>query len=589
MNGGKVIFQFDADDKDLDKKTSGLASKFSSVGKTIGSGILKGTTIAATGLTALVGASVNAAGDIEQQLGGTEAVFGDFAKNIQDSAKTASSVAGLSANDYMSYANKIGSLMKGSGIEISQATDLTTQAMTRAADVASIMGIDVGSAMEAITGAAKGNFTMMDNLGVAMNATNLEAYAMSKGIKKSYTSMTQAEKVGLAYQMFLEKTADYTGNYEKENATFAGSLNTLKASFSNFLAGVGDMDEVIQNVVSFGTILVQKITEMTPQIVNGILALVNGIIPQIPTILQTMLPSIVQGAVSLMTGLVSALPSIIQTLAPMVPTILQALIQGTIQIVNSLAEQMPVLIPIIVQAVLDGILTLLDNIDLLIECGYQLLFGIIEGIIKSVPILVQKAPEIISKFVTGIISAYGKVLEAGKKFLNFLWNGITSVASSITNKVKELGGKLITALSNGLSKVKDAGKNLVTGLWNGINDKVSWVTDKIKGFGDKVIKSIKGIFGIHSPSKVMFEVGGYLDQGFINGVEDMEGEVNKAFNGVFGLSPSLYGSTSNNLSPNISVVVNSNMTTDPLGQVVNDIKTFSGGSKNDYNYGGFGG
>jgi hypothetical protein len=27
------------------------------------------------------------------------------------------------------------------------------------------------------------------------------------------------------------------------------------------------------------------------------------------------------------------------------------------------------------------------------------------------------------------------------------------------------------------------------------------------------------------------------------------------------------------------------MRQDPLGQMVNDIKTFSGGSKNDYNYG----
>ena len=44
------------------------------------------------------------------------------------------------------------------------------------------MGIDMSSAMEAVTGAAKGNFTMMDNLGVAMNATNIQAYALAKGL-----------------------------------------------------------------------------------------------------------------------------------------------------------------------------------------------------------------------------------------------------------------------------------------------------------------------------------------------------------------------------------------------------------------------
>jgi hypothetical protein len=38
--------------------------------------------------------------------------------------------------------------------------DLSTRAMQRAADVASIMGIDLDSAMESIAGAAKGNFTI---------------------------------------------------------------------------------------------------------------------------------------------------------------------------------------------------------------------------------------------------------------------------------------------------------------------------------------------------------------------------------------------------------------------------------------------
>ena len=51
------------------------------------------------------------------------------------------------------------------------------------------------------------------------------------------------------------------------------------------------------------------------------------------------------------------------------------------------------------------------------------------------------------------------------------------------------------------------------------------------------------------------------------------------------LSPNVSSSTSTHFSPNIQVNVQNNMTTDPLGQVVNKVKTFSGGAKNDYNYG----
>ena len=88
--------------------------------------------------------------------------------------------------------------------------------------------------MEAITGAAKGNFTMMDNLGVAMNATNLQVYALSKGIKKSYTAMTQAEKVQLAYNMFLEQTSEYAGNYAKEKKTKSGAKTKTKAQTTTY-------------------------------------------------------------------------------------------------------------------------------------------------------------------------------------------------------------------------------------------------------------------------------------------------------------------------------------------------------------------
>ena len=71
----------------------------------------------------------------------------------------------------------MGALFQGSGFSVAQSTDMVTQSMQRASDVASIMGISVDSAMEAVAGMAKGNFTMMDNLGVAINETNIQICA----------------------------------------------------------------------------------------------------------------------------------------------------------------------------------------------------------------------------------------------------------------------------------------------------------------------------------------------------------------------------------------------------------------------------
>lgn len=541
MKGGNITFYFKGDDSDLDKKSNGISSKMGGIAKSVGSAFVKGTAVAGTALIGLIGKSVSMAGDLEQQLGGTEAVFGQFASQVQAKSKEAFSTMGLSANDYMTTINKMGALMQGSGLDIETSMDLSSQAMQRASDVASIMGIDIDMAMESIAGAAKGNFTMMDNLGVAMNATTIEAYALSKGINKSYNEMTKAEQVQYAMQMFLEKSSYAMGNYSKENETFAGSLQTLKASFGNFMSGAGSIDDVINSVVSFGNILVKSITEMAPKITTGLVQLLNGIIPQIPILLQSLLPSVITGVISLIQGIINTLPTIITMLAGMLPTIITALINGLVTIIQTLAQMLPELMPTIIDAILGIIPILIDNLPLFIKAGWQLITGLLEGIIRSIPTLLSYIPKIIS---------------------------------SLFNYFKQMPKMAI-----------DIGKNLVKGIWNGISNVTDWVLGKIKGFGKSILNGIKGIFGIHSPSTEFAWVGKMNAKGLIKGMDGMEKEVQQSFDGMFDLSPQLYGTSSTNMSPNVNVVVNSNYEQDPLGQMVSKVKTFSGGSKNDYNYG----
>ena len=192
--------------------------------------------LAALGIGKLIGDSIMGGGELEQQLGGVEVVFKSHADSMKEAAVSAAENMGLSESAYLASANKMGALFKGSGFDIAYAADMSQQAMQRAADVASIMGVDVSSAMEAVTGAAKGNFTMMDNLGVAMNDTTLQAYAQEKGLGKLETTQ---QKVGAAMQMFLDKTEYAAGNYSRENDTFSGSLTTLKAEFENLTADLG--------------------------------------------------------------------------------------------------------------------------------------------------------------------------------------------------------------------------------------------------------------------------------------------------------------------------------------------------------------
>lgn len=118
-----------------------------------------------------------------------------------------------------------------------------------------------------------------------------------------------------------------------------------------------------------------------------------------------------------------------------------------------------------------------------------------------------------------------------------------------------------------------------------ISSKVDWIIDKVKGFGDSVLSAIKGIFGVHSPSKEFEFIGRMNMVGFENGMENMKSQVQRTIDSVFNLQPDINGSMSNSFSPEFNVQVINNLETDPLGQLVNNVKTFSGGAKNDYNWG----
>lgn len=507
---GKVVIDTDLNDKGF---KSGL-DKIQSIAKTGFKAIATSVGVASTAIAGLIGKAVTMAGDLEQQIGGTEAVFGKFADTVQDKAAKAFDQMGLSANDFMATANKMGALMQGSGLSIEESMNLSTQAMQRAADVASIMGIDVQMAMDSVAGAAKGNFTMMDNLGVAMNATTIEAYALSKGIDTAYANMDNATKVGLAMEMFLEKTAYAAGNYAKENETFAGSFNTLKAATSNFLSGAGGIEDVADALVSFSEILIESIVNMAPSIVEGLVNLTQTLIPQIPILLESLLPTILEGAVGIINGLVVIFPALIKLVTENLPTILNAGITILLELIRGITKSLPELMPVMVRVIMEMVSILLENIPLILEIGVEILFALIDGIINSIPELVESLPRIIEAIVEALVNGIPTIVAQAPRIIMSLARALVTAIPSLVYEIPKIIGAIVNGLMDGLVSIKDVGANMIKGLWEGMQNTFNWLMNKIKGFANSITSGIKSFFGIHSPSTIFRdEVGKYLAQG----------------------------------------------------------------------------
>lgn len=418
---------------DATEKGESFGTKFGSVVADIAKAAAVGLGAAATAFGGLTVKALQLGGDLEQNLGGSEAVFKEFADTIQNVGATAFETMGLSASDFLATANKMGALMQGSGIDIETSMDLSAKAMQRAADVASIMGIDTSAAMESIAGAAKGNFTMMDNLGVAMNATTIEAYALEKGIKTSWKEMDNATKVTLAMEMFLEKTTYAAGNYAKENETLSGSLGTAKAALSNFLSGAGDIESVIKSATNLSGVVAKNLAELLPRLAEGLPGIFTALAPMIPPLFDTLIPAVAEGAVKLVTGfadgIVNNLPMILSTGKNVIQTLLDGIFGENEQIntaFNAIWDAFDnVMTAITESGLIQNIIELLSKIGekaleitpFIADIFSDTLVGIIDGVSSAIGFLVDNfealEPVVVAVFagfvayktVTGIMQA----------------------------------------------------------------------------------------------------------------------------------------------------------------------------------------
>lgn len=490
-------------------------------GKKAGASLLSGlaSVVKAAAVGKIIKDAFTAGSDLEQNLGGTEAVFGSFAQTVQKTAVDAYKNMGLSASDYMATANKMGSLFQGSGLDQARALDLTTQAMQRAADVASVMGIDTTMAMESIAGAAKGNFTMMDNLGVAMNATTLEAYALEKGVNFKWNTASNAEKAELAMQMFFDRTSQYAGNFEREvNDTVAGSLSALKSSWQNLLGALTtgwNLDSALAGLAKSAMAFAKNAIGMGK---NVAVALGRGLLQGVPYLMQN--------ATTLLNGFTGQLTANLPQLVTKGGEFLLSVVQGIIA--N---------LPALITAAGTAVTTLLNGLSAalptLLTTGMALLQALLQGIIASIPSLLTAAATIIANFATGLATNFPTILKSGIELIGQLVAGVISAIGTFIATVPDLYEKFKTAFTE--VDWAQLGSNLIDGIRNGIVAAAHRIAEAARAAARAALDAAKDESETHSPSRKWDrELGRWwpagIAQGFEHAMPDAEREIRASMN-----------------------------------------------------------
>lgn len=525
MQGATILTRFTADTKDMDTKTSKVETNIKGLTKGLIESQLavKALSSSYNLLKKFLGESVSAFADVEQSIGGVETLFKENADTVLQNAKDAYKNAGISANQYMEQVTSFSaSLLQSTAGDTKKSADIADMALKDMADNANKFGTSMESIQNAYQGFAKQNYTMLDNLKLGYGGTKTEMQRLLSDAEKLTGVKYDISNLGDVYKAIhvIQDELKITGTTSTEaSTTITGSMNSAKAAFENFLAGQGGIEEVISTFITAGQNISKAIIQLLPQLVQGLVGLINGLLPLIPDILKALLPGLITGAIDLTIGIIGILPDLITMIAEMLPTLLPQIVDAIIQIIPMLIDMLP---------------------EFLVA-GAKLLGGLAEGIISSYPVL---------------------------------WEGVQNIWKSIKNFLAQLPSMLVKT-----------GGEMIKGLWNGMKNLKDWVVNKVKDLGKSILKGLKNILGISSPSKEFALIGKFSVLGYTETLDKMKKDIQQQVGETFGISPQLANSSALSYTPNVVVNNTVNMRQDPLGQMVNDIKTFSGGSKNDYNYG----
>lgn len=206
-----------------------------------------------------------------------------------------------------------------------------------------------------------------------------------------------------------------------------------------------------------------------------------------------------------LTGAMEALGTVLSEGLAMVIEQLPAMIDAGMQLLGALGKG------------------LLDNLPTIMSAALEIVQNLLEGIGKALPQMVPAAVEAILKFAEGLTNpqSLNGLLKAAKEVLTGLVKGITSALPLLIQYAPQIIANLVLALIAAIPQLIDAGVQLILGLGEGLLKGILSLPKIIKEVVDGIVKGFKDLFGIHSPSTVFAEIGGYLIDGLLEGISNM--------------------------------------------------------------------
>lgn len=202
------------------------------------------------------------ASDLEEVQNVVDVSFGSMADQVEAFANTAVRSYGMSALTAKRMASTFMAMSNGMDIAQEAGKNMSLQLTALAGDMASFYNVGQDIAQTALNSIFTGETESLKKFGIVLTETNLEAFALSQGIKKSYQAMSQAEKVALRYNYVLNATKNAQGDFARTSGSWANQIRLLKEQWTQFLGILGN------GLIKILTPMVKALNQMLASLIS---------------------------------------------------------------------------------------------------------------------------------------------------------------------------------------------------------------------------------------------------------------------------------------------------------------------------------
>lgn len=168
-----------------------------------------------------------------------DTTFGNMSDSVNRFSKTAIKDLGMSQLAAKQFTSTMGAMLKSSGLAGEQMLEMSLGITRLTGDMSSFYNLEHEQMFAKIRSGISGETEPLKQLGINMSVANMEAFALSQGITKSYQAMSQAEQVLLRYNYLMSVTTDAQGDFIKTSAGWANQTRILSEQWKQFQTTLG--------------------------------------------------------------------------------------------------------------------------------------------------------------------------------------------------------------------------------------------------------------------------------------------------------------------------------------------------------------